>query len=129
MTLELTHVTWRLAAQASLVGKPLAPVTFNFPFKDRVIRVQARCNNVKPTWHTAGYLTQVITLSGAGTKVPLMSKRVLLNEQCIFVYPQAAKYFNLRLEPVRWVPSLAVTVWYSTVSVADADLLEALLMR
>jgi hypothetical protein len=113
---------------------------FEIPFvlQRRVLAVTctAPVNEIRASWHTGGYLTQVysgIDLMGVSQTIPTVGgsptvavdgekKRVGLNSVELVIFPLLAPQFYLFFEPVRWLKNLTFGLWEFTGAEHDSVL-------
>jgi hypothetical protein len=117
------------------------PVEVPVTIAGRVLAVGATYIQAPPTWNVAGFLYQELDqialndslvfpgIGGGGqTALDTGSRRVLLNNMQLYVFPRLASEHRYRFEAMRWIPRLTLAIWeyIGTESDSDTETLEAI---
>lgn len=118
-------------------GPYVEPFEIPFVLDNRVLAVtcNASVNEIRPTWRTGGWLTQVysgLDLMGAGEITTIGSSptvavdaekvRISLNTVQLVVLPLLAPQFYLFFDPVPWLKNLTFGLWEFTGAERDTIL-------
>lgn len=121
---------WELVYFGSLSlaedAKSLEPVEIPLLADNRYLIVGAKSSLAKPTWITAGYLTQFLEninvddnvifpgTGSPGNTVDIDTKRIKLNVIQLVIFPDLATTYRLFFAPVRWLKNLNLSIWQFT---------------
>jgi hypothetical protein len=99
----------------------IEPFELPILFDRYVLAVQTFCSAAKPSWRSAGHLTQVFgnlnlentsPIGGSpGTAVDAATFWIRLNTTQLIVFPKLSPDYYLWFDPAPWLPSLAFGVW------------------
>lgn len=111
-------------------GPYVEPFEIPFVLQHRILAATctAATNEIRATWRTGGYLTQVysgIDLMGSGDVIPAAGssptiavdgekKRIGLNTVELIIFPLLAPQFYLFFDPVPWLKNLTFGLWEFT---------------
>lgn len=103
-------MTWELVSSISSTS---SLITIPYDFHDRLIVVEAICPDSKPSWHEAGWLSQVRDIPNVG-----ISKS---GKRKIYLERQEVKFDSLTPIPYQlefiareWIPRITLNVWENT---------------
>lgn len=135
--------TWRLVYYQQLIGDPrnqrtrtpmIDPIEIPVTIASRVLAVGATYIQAPPTWNVAGFLYQELDQialndllvfpdigSGGNTALDTGSRRVLLNNLQLYIFPRLASEHRYRFEAMRWIPRLTLGIWEYTGMESDSD--------
>lgn len=127
---------WRLVYYQQLTGQqsnsrtrtPLIdPVEVPVTIAGRALAVGATYLQAPATWNVAGWLYQELDQvslndsivfpeisSGGQTAIDTGSRRILLNNLQLCIFPRLATEHRYRFEPVHWMPRLLLAIWEYT---------------
>ena len=134
---------WRLVYYQQLIGVEnnrrsrtpmIDPVEIPVTIEGRVLAVGATYIQAPPTWNVAGFLYQELDQislndalvfpdigSGGLTALDTGSRRVLLNNLQLYIFPRLASEHRYRFEAMRWIPRLTLGIWEYTGAESDSD--------
>jgi len=134
---------WRLVYYQQLVGDPanqrsrtplIDPVEIPVTLASRALAVGATYLQAPPTWNVAGYLYQELDqislddslvfpdlATGGATALDTNSRRVLLNNLQLYIFPKLATEHRYRFEAMRWIPRLTLAIWEYIGAESDSE--------
>ena len=134
---------WRLVYYQQLVGDQrnrrsrtpmIDPIEIPVTIESRVLAVGATYLQAPPTWNVAGYIYQELDqialndslvfpdiATGGLTALDTNSRRVLLNNLQLYIFPRLATEHRYRFEAMRWIPRLLLAIWEYTGAENDSE--------
>ncbi len=117
MTIDFSDRNWKLKRSLSFTRfTSRMPKELGLPMKARLLRVEARFPNAKPTWIKAGSLHQIYR----GSTPP--DGQVIAFGQQLITMTNLTPY-TLLFRPISWLPEGYLRVWEYLPSLTDRDLL------
>jgi hypothetical protein len=95
-------------------------------FEKRVLAVSTSLplNEIKPTWRTAGWLTQVFSrfnlkqlppffesANSPTIAVDYVKERITINTVQLVIFPRVVANFYLWFDPCPWIKNLSMAIW------------------
>ena len=110
--MDLTSASWTLNYQNTIEASTPFDYLVPVDFTSQTLAIHLYSSADKPTWHTAGYLNQLVltNLISSSAVWSAYSQRLLIGGNIIF-FPNDFSSYQLQFSFPRWFPDAYISIW------------------